>query len=352
VAALALLATVIDLEDTWRTLVAADVRWVALTLFMVPFQILLRTARWHLLLPRRPDGRRPTMLRVMPVLLIGYFGNLVLPARLGEPVRGYLMARRERLSFARVLGSVFLERVIDLATLAFAAVAAAIIAGAPAWMVRGMVIVTLIGIAVAAILVLSGIERAVAVLASVLGGRAARIRLALEQVARFGEGAGGAGRAATLVAAVVISGATWLFVAATYWLLSRSLGMELSMSGSLLVAAVTTLGTAIPSAPPRCSPPSSSAAPPGSSSPRRTGCCPGHSAWSCRCPAPCWLPPSRRSARRFPPRRRTSARSRSPPSSRPPRSACPRDRRWRSRCWRTPSRLCRSPSPAPLRSPG
>jgi glycosyltransferase 2 family protein len=249
VAALALLATVIDLEDTWRTLVAADVRWVALTLFMVPFQILLRTARWHLLLPRRPDGRRPTMLRVMPVLLIGYFGNLVLPARLGEPVRGYLMARRERLSFARVLGSVFLERVIDLATLAFAAVAAAIIAGAPAWMVRGMVIVTLIGIAVAAILVLSGIERAVAVLASVLGGRAARIRLALEQVARFGEGAGGAGRAATLVAAVVISGATWLFVAATYWLLSRSLGMELSMSGSLLVAAVTTLGTAIPSAP-------------------------------------------------------------------------------------------------------
>jgi glycosyltransferase 2 family protein len=249
VAALVILASVIDLEDTWETLVSTDLRWVALTLVMVPFQVLLRTARWRLLLPRRADGSRPPLLRVMPVLLIGYFGNLILPARLGEPVRAYLLARRERLSLARVLGSVLLERVIDLATLAFAAVAAAIIAGAPAWMVRGMLIVTLVGVAVGGVLAASGIERAVAVLARVLGRRAARVRLVLEQATRFGEGAGGTSGLATLAAAVVISGATWLFVAATYWLLARSLGMDLSIAGSLLVAAVTTLGTAIPSAP-------------------------------------------------------------------------------------------------------
>jgi glycosyltransferase 2 family protein len=244
-----ILASIIDLDDTWRTLVSTDLRWVALTLVMVPFQVVLRTARWRLLLPRRADGSRPPLLRVMPVLLVGYFGNLVLPARLGEPVRAYLLARRERLSLARVLGSVLLERVIDLATLAFAAVAAAIIAGAPPWLVRGMIIVALLGVAVAGILVASGIERAVAILARVLGRRAARIRLVLEQATRFGEGAGGTSGIATLAIAVGISGATWMFVAATYWLLSRSLGMDLSLSGSLLVAAVTTLGTAIPSAP-------------------------------------------------------------------------------------------------------
>jgi glycosyltransferase 2 family protein len=248
-AALVILASVIDLEDTWEALVSTDLRWVALTLVMVPFQVLLRTARWRLLLPRRGDGSRPPLLRVMPVLLIGYFGNLILPARLGEPVRAYLLSRREQLSLARVLGSVLLERVIDLATLAFAAVAAAIVAGAPAWMVRGMLIVTLVGVAVGGVLAASGIERAVAVLARVLGRRAARVRLVLEQATRFGEGAGGTSGVATLVAAVVISGATWLFVAATYWLLARSLGMDLSIAGSLLVAAVTTLGTAIPSAP-------------------------------------------------------------------------------------------------------
>ena len=218
-------------------------------MLIVPFQVLLRTQRWRLLLPRRPDGHRPALLRVMPVLLIGYFGNLILPARLGEPVRGYLMARRERIGFARVLGSVLLERVIDLATLALVAVAAAILAGAPGWMVQGMLLVTLVGVGVGVVLVASGIERAAALTTRLLGERAARLKLALQQVTHFGEGAGGASTTGPLVAAVVISGLTWFFVAATYWILSRSLGLDLSSSGALLVAAVTTLGTAIPSAP-------------------------------------------------------------------------------------------------------
>lgn len=248
-AALAVLVSVVDLEDTVRVLGQTDLGWVAVTMLIVPFQVLLRTERWRLLLPRRADGDRPATLRVMPVLLIGYFGNLVLPARLGEPVRGYLMARREQLAFARVLGSILLERVIDLATLALVAVAAAIVAGAPVWMIQGMVLVTLVGVAVAAVLLASGIERVAAVVIRVLGDRAARLKLALQQVSHFGEGAGGMSTAGPLVAAIVISGLTWFFVAATYWILSRSLGLDLSSSGALLVAAFTTLGTAIPSAP-------------------------------------------------------------------------------------------------------
>lgn len=249
VVALVILVSVVDLAGTWRALADTDLRWVALTLGIVPFQVILRSQRWRLLLPRRPDGARPALLRVMPVLLIGYFGNLVLPARLGEPVRGYLLARRERIGFARVLGSVLLERVIDLATLALVAVAAAIVAGAPGWMVRGMVIVTLVGAGVAVVLLASGIGRAVALLARVLGARAERLRFALAQLTHFGEGAGGGNTAGPLIVAVLLSGVTWFFVATTYWLLSRSLGLDLSSWGALLVAAFTTLGTAIPSAP-------------------------------------------------------------------------------------------------------
>lgn len=247
--ALVVLVLVVDLEETWQSLVQTDLRWVALTMVIVPFQVVLRTQRWRLLLPRRRDGERPAFRRVMPVLLVGYFGNLVLPARLGEPVRAVLIARREKLELARVLGSVLFERVIDLATLAFVAVAAAIVAGAPAWMVRGMVIVSLIGIGVGVVLVASGIERTVGLVGRVLGARADRIRAILEGIVRFGQGAGGSSSVKPLVAAILISGATWLFVAATYWVLSRSLGLDLSMSGALLVAAFTTLGTAIPSAP-------------------------------------------------------------------------------------------------------
>lgn len=250
VSAIAVVALVaaIDLGATVETLSRTDLRLVAATLVLVPGQILLRTLRWQLLLPVRADGGRPPARRVLPVLLVGYLANLVLPARLGEPVRAYLLSRREQLGFSRVLGSVLLERVMDLATLAFVAIGAAVVSGAPDWIVRGMVVVAVVGFGLVAVLVASGIPRAIRVLARLVGAHADRMRSAVNHAISFGEGANGGGWG-HLALAVLLSTATWFFVAATYWITARSLGFEISMSSSMLVAAVTTLGTAIPSAP-------------------------------------------------------------------------------------------------------
>ena len=246
--AVAVLATVIDVGATAETLARTSLPLVAATLLFVPGQILLRTLRWRLLLPIGADGGRPSARRVLPVLLAGYLGNLILPARLGELARAYLLARREALGFSRVLGSVLLERVIDLASLALVAIAAALLAGAPEWIVRGMAIVAGVGFVLVVILVASGIPRTVRAIAGIFGARAERMRVAINHAVSFGEGANGGGWG-PLAVATALSTATWFFVAATYWLAARALGLEISMSGSMLVAAVTTLGTAIPSAP-------------------------------------------------------------------------------------------------------
>jgi uncharacterized protein (TIRG00374 family) len=247
-AAVAALVTVIDVRETAEALGETNLWLVAATMLLVPGQIILRTLRWRLLLPLRADGRRPSVGRVMPVLLVGYLANLVLPARLGEPARAYLLARREQIGFPRVLGSVLLERVIDLASLAFVAVLAALQARAPEWIVRGMVIVAIVGFVIVVVLVASGIARAVGLLARIFSQRAGRMRAAIEHAISFGEGANGGGFG-PLAAAIVLSTLTWGFVAGTYWLAAQSLALDIRISESMLVAAVATLGTAIPSAP-------------------------------------------------------------------------------------------------------
>jgi uncharacterized membrane protein YbhN (UPF0104 family) len=103
-AAVVLLVATFDLEATWRALRGTHLGWLAATLLMIPVQILLRSARWRLLLPRKPDGQRAAITRVVPVLMTGHLGNLLLPARLGEPVR-HLVARREQLRFSPALAS-------------------------------------------------------------------------------------------------------------------------------------------------------------------------------------------------------------------------------------------------------
>ena len=53
---IAVLLLVVDLGETVAVLAGTDLRWVALSLLMVPAQIVLRSARWALLLPRRPGA--------------------------------------------------------------------------------------------------------------------------------------------------------------------------------------------------------------------------------------------------------------------------------------------------------
>jgi len=244
-AAIAVLATIIDVSATMRVLSRTDVGWLALTLLMVPAQIVLRSMRWRLLLPRRPDGQRPATFSVTLVMLAGYLANLILPARLGEPVRAYLLSRREGIGFARVLGSVLLERVIDLATLALVAVAAAIAIGAPEWLIRGTGVIGGIGVVLVLLLAGSAIPRAARLLGRLMGGR---VRALTGMLVHFGEGAGGGDRL-SLTVAIGLSTLTWFFVAATFWLLGRALDLGIGPGGAMLIAAVTTLGTAIPSAP-------------------------------------------------------------------------------------------------------
>lgn len=72
---------------------------------------------WTLLL--RPLGRF-SMRQVAPAMMIGFGGNNVLPAHLGELVRTVVFARQYRRSTGGVLASLVLERVLDvLAILVF-----------------------------------------------------------------------------------------------------------------------------------------------------------------------------------------------------------------------------------------
>ena len=80
-----------------------------------------RAVRWRYLLT--PLTTLPAS-RLYPVVIIGYMANNLLPARLGEFVRSYYLARREQVNGSSALATIAVERVYDgLTLLAWAAVA-------------------------------------------------------------------------------------------------------------------------------------------------------------------------------------------------------------------------------------
>jgi len=73
----------------------------------------IRGLRWQVLLV--PVGR-VHYVPAVKATVIGFAASAILPARAGEFLRPYLLARRERLSATSAFATIVLERVLDLVT--------------------------------------------------------------------------------------------------------------------------------------------------------------------------------------------------------------------------------------------
>ena len=90
-----------------------NARWelLALVFLLAPVvNIGVRAVRWRITL--WPVRRLPVS-SCASATAIGLFANNVLPARIGEFVRAYALARRERVPTATAFGGLFLERMFD-----------------------------------------------------------------------------------------------------------------------------------------------------------------------------------------------------------------------------------------------
>jgi uncharacterized protein (TIRG00374 family) len=100
--------------EVWAALRNANyLGFVAVTLLTL-LAFMVRAIRWQSLL-RTP---RPLSYdSLFSATMIGFMANNMLPLRLGEFVRAWALARREKLSKTTVLATVIVERVVDMLTL-------------------------------------------------------------------------------------------------------------------------------------------------------------------------------------------------------------------------------------------
>ena len=250
-AALWLVLHSVDLGQCATILSHANPIPLAACLFVIGCQVILRSVRWRLLLPAPRHGGTLKVRRVLPAMLVGYLGNAVLPARLGEPIRAYLVARREDLDAAEAFGSVVLERVVDTATLALVAFVAAIAVHAPSWIIQATGLAALIGIGVTAAIIVIGPTPLVRIARRIVARLpiATRVEPLMSRLDDFARGIDRPSRSSAVVVAVVISAICWGLDATTFWLVAQSIGIPVNPASALLIAAVTVLGTALPSAP-------------------------------------------------------------------------------------------------------
>jgi len=100
----------IDFDKVLEAFRAMDYRYLLPVVFLTFVSYYLRAVRWkYLLLPIK----RTVMANLFPATIIGYMANNILPARLGEFVRAYVLGQKEEIETSAVFATLVVDRLFD-----------------------------------------------------------------------------------------------------------------------------------------------------------------------------------------------------------------------------------------------
>ncbi|PJF42401.1 MAG: TIGR00374 family protein [Phototrophicales bacterium] len=100
----------LDFDELIHTLQQINLNWIGVAVPVYFAATYLITWRWwYLVRTIRPIS----VNRLFPVVLIGYMANNLLPLRLGEIMRAYVLRRRDNIPIPPTLTTILVERVFD-----------------------------------------------------------------------------------------------------------------------------------------------------------------------------------------------------------------------------------------------
>ena len=255
----------VDLGEVRDALVHADYLYVAPAIALYFVAVYFRAVRWrYLLAPLSPLS----VGRLYPVVVIGYMANNLLPARLGEVVRAYYLARRQpEVNGSSALATIAVERVYDgLTLLAWAAIAGPLLlllgefdgssdASRTTWIVLAALVASLFAGALAVLTCLAAVPRSMELVDRLLGIVPVRFRPKIRQLAyAFVDGLKVLTSPRKHLGLFLLSLPVWAFEGAMYYIIAHSFGIDDSFGsvGALLLVimlltATSNLATSLPS---------------------------------------------------------------------------------------------------------
>ena len=196
--------------------------------------------------PRASDGKRfrlPSVVGLAEIVMLSWFANCIVPAKLGDAYRAYLLKSTAGVSFSKTFGTILAERIIDMLLL-FTLLAASVLVAFSGALPSAILSIMQAGL-VLVVLVIAGL-----MVMRNFGGVVTRFvpRRFRAHYALFEQGTLGSFRAMPLVLTYSVVG--WAIEAGRLYLVCMSLGLiGLSPAIILFVALASALLTTLPITP-------------------------------------------------------------------------------------------------------
>ncbi len=235
----------IRFQEIVQTLKRADLRFVFIPLGFIMLSATLCSFRWS-----RVAGSGVRFRDTFVALLIGLFINDVLPARIGELARAYVLSKRRALSFTYCFSTVLVDRFFDLAGLLLLTFIFFPRQDLPPTVSKALyLLVALLLVCIALIILLSREKFAYA-----LSGRLEKIQRPLfsKLAARVIMIQGNLKRINSpfnLASFVIIAFVTWFSMSVALYFVTLALGVQIKFIYIPFVCALLNMGLTMPSSP-------------------------------------------------------------------------------------------------------
>jgi glycosyltransferase 2 family protein len=245
----------VDLRSVAADIIRARPYWLALSLTTMFVNLAVRALRWQYLLEPLGETSFGNAFRATAV---GFAASSVLPARAGEVIRPYFLARHERLSATGAFATIILERLLDLITvLVLLAVFVFVFGGdvatgsptlfeAVKWAAGLASIVSLAALVLLFFLAGSPERLASAMRRFEHAAPGAFTGLIARMVLKFARGLGTIRRPARLFVALAWSFPLWLSIDIGIWAVAVAFGFSVPFTGTFLIVPLLTLGVLVP----------------------------------------------------------------------------------------------------------
>ncbi len=246
-----------DPADIASKVASGDLGWLVIAGALSTSGGLIRAIRWRILLA--PLGERVPLSGRWRSLNIGFAVTNVALGRLGEVARPYALSKMVPISTSAALGTVVLERVLDLVALV---ALLALVLLAPDFPANAVVLGQPIGVALTGIVSLAVITLVVATVLVVYPDRPLRWLRRIEArvpplgryrvsdaAASFVAGMDALRAPSAVFRALLWSFAVWIWMAASFWAAFQAYGLELGFTAALFTQCVVAGFVALPAAP-------------------------------------------------------------------------------------------------------
>ena len=247
----------LHLQELGEALKTANYWWLIPGVAVYFMGVWARAWRWHYLL--RPIKQVPTKT-MFPIVAIGYMGNNIYPARLGEILRAVVLKRREGVPVSASLATIIVERIFDgVVMLAFVFLNLGELSGLTADSgfigdIRTLAIVGSIGFigALAVFLAAAMFPVRAEKIIQALTRRLVPARYQEKVLGLSGKFMGGleslrSPREALMVFLTTV--VIWLFETGKYWFVMHAFQFRVSYFALMLMNGIVVLATTFPSAP-------------------------------------------------------------------------------------------------------